>query len=85
MGRTSTPISAISGDFHSIDRSKKRSQRTTKIPQKYTTSATYYVKDSRSPTPDYNRPASQAKGEASVQASLSDVSPDTQQIQLPIV
>lgn len=74
MGRTSTPISAISGDFHSIERSKKRSQRTTKSPQKYTSTATYYVKDSRSPTPDYNRPGSQVKGEASVQASFSDVS-----------
>ena len=68
-GRTSTPIA----DYQSIERSKKRSQKVTKSPQKYTTTATYYVKDSRSPSPDYNRPASQMKGDASVQASFSDV------------
>ncbi|CAG2116386.1 unnamed protein product, partial [Medioppia subpectinata] len=75
-GRTSTPISAISGDYHSVDRRNRLQQRSSKSGQRYTSTANYYAKDSRSPSPtDYYRPSSRAsriKEDASVQASLSD-------------
>ncbi|XP_054166365.1 uncharacterized protein LOC128963865 [Oppia nitens] len=77
-GRTSTPLSTYSRDYPSIDRTRSRTQhqRTSKMDQKYSTSANYYAKDLRSRTPspthDYYRPQSQMKGDASVQASLSD-------------
>jgi len=84
-GRTASPMSAYSGEYHSIDRSKNVSHQQKLLkqssPQKYTTTATYYVKDSRTPSPRsspytspeyYVRPSSQFKEDASVQASLSD-------------
>ncbi len=76
-GRTSTPVSAYSGEYYSTDKSKKVShQKQSKYssPQKYTTTATYYVKDSRTPSPNeyYIRPSTHFKEDASVQASLSD-------------
>ncbi len=70
-------MSAYSGEYYSTDRSKKVSQQKQlkhSSPQKYTTTATYYVKDSRTPSPNeyYIRPSTQFKEDASVQASLSD-------------
>ncbi|CAG2182599.1 unnamed protein product, partial [Oppiella nova] len=77
-GRTSTPISALSGDYRSVDRKSRSQQKTSKSGQRYTSTANYYVRDSsRSPSPaaDYFRPSSRAsrREDASVQASLSDV------------
>jgi len=87
-GRTASPITPYSGEYRSIDRSKnvshqqKVSKHSHSSPQKYTTTATYYVKDSGSPSPRsspnyasneyYVRPSSQFREDASVQASLSD-------------